>query len=159
MIAVVLYGAARPDRSPGGGKTASRMPARPSLPLAPRFMLNYDRGAFSRPKGGRVKHYPRPPANSRCCGSSGMPARGRLIFQTSRYGDAEECNKPRRAVFKIDRHLCALFPRTGFIVTGSSLEAHAVITAYNFYRGNFMLFKIPRSAGGFSGKHPALTCG
>jgi len=44
---------------------------------------------------------------------------------------AEKWNKPRRVVCKIEWHTGELFPRVGFIVTNSNLEAHKVITTYN----------------------------
>ena len=44
---------------------------------------------------------------------------------------AEKWSKPRRVVCKIEWHVGELFPRVGFIVTNSSLEAHKVITTYN----------------------------
>jgi len=44
---------------------------------------------------------------------------------------AEKWNKPRRIVCKIEWHVGELFPRVGFIVTNSNLEAHKVITIYN----------------------------
>jgi len=44
---------------------------------------------------------------------------------------AESWNKPRRVVCKIEWHVRELFPRVGFIVTNSNLEAHKVITIYN----------------------------
>ncbi len=44
---------------------------------------------------------------------------------------AESWDKPRRVVCKIEWHVDELFPRVGFIVTNSNLEAHKVITVYN----------------------------
>ncbi len=44
---------------------------------------------------------------------------------------AEKWNKPRRVVCKIEWHVGELFPRVGFIVTNSHLEAERVITIYN----------------------------
>ena len=44
---------------------------------------------------------------------------------------AEKWNRPRRVVCKIEWHVGELFPRVGFIVTNSNLEAHKVITIYN----------------------------
>ncbi len=44
---------------------------------------------------------------------------------------AEKWNKPRRVVCKIEWHVGELFPRVGFIVTNSKLEAEQVITIYN----------------------------
>ena len=44
---------------------------------------------------------------------------------------AEKWIKPRRVVCKIEWHVGELFPRVGFIVTNSSLEADRVITVYN----------------------------
>jgi hypothetical protein len=44
---------------------------------------------------------------------------------------AEKWNKARRVVCKIEWHVGELFPRVGFIVTNSHLEAERVITIYN----------------------------
>jgi len=44
---------------------------------------------------------------------------------------ADKWNKPRRVVCKIEWHVGELFPRVGFIVTNSNLEAQRVITIYN----------------------------
>jgi hypothetical protein len=44
---------------------------------------------------------------------------------------AESWDKPRRVVCKIEWHVGELFPRVGFIVTNSHLDAHKVITIYN----------------------------
>jgi hypothetical protein len=44
---------------------------------------------------------------------------------------AEKWNKPRRVVCKIEWHVGELFPRVGFIVTNSHLEAERVIAIYN----------------------------
>jgi len=44
---------------------------------------------------------------------------------------AESWDRPRRVVCKIEWHMGELFPRVGFIVTNSKLEAQQVITIYN----------------------------
>ena len=44
---------------------------------------------------------------------------------------AENWDKPRRVVCKIEWHVGELFPHGGFIVTISNLEAEQVITIYN----------------------------
>jgi hypothetical protein len=44
---------------------------------------------------------------------------------------AERWNKPRRVICKIEWHVGELFPRVGFIVTNSNIEAQRVITVYN----------------------------
>ncbi|MGO9021980.1 MAG: transposase [Syntrophobacteraceae bacterium] len=44
---------------------------------------------------------------------------------------AERWNKSRRVVCKIEWHVGELFPRVGFIVTNSNLQAEQVITIYN----------------------------
>jgi hypothetical protein len=44
---------------------------------------------------------------------------------------AEKWNKPRRVVCKIEWHVGELFPRVGFIVTNSHLEAERIIAIYN----------------------------
>jgi hypothetical protein len=44
---------------------------------------------------------------------------------------AEKWIKPRRVVCKIEWHVGEIFPRMGFIVTNSNLEAEQVITIYN----------------------------
>src|SRR5208283_2512877 len=44
---------------------------------------------------------------------------------------AEKWIKPRRVVCKIEWHVGELFPRVGFIVTNSNLEAEQVIIIYN----------------------------
>jgi hypothetical protein len=44
---------------------------------------------------------------------------------------AQSWNKPRRVVCKIEWQTGELFPRVGFIVTNSNLEAEQVITIYN----------------------------
>jgi hypothetical protein len=46
---------------------------------------------------------------------------------------AEKWNKPRRVVCKIEWHVGELFPRVGFIVTNSNVEADRVITVYNVF--------------------------
>jgi hypothetical protein len=43
---------------------------------------------------------------------------------------AQGWNKPRKVVCKIEWHVGELFPRVGFIVTNSKLEAEQVITVY-----------------------------
>jgi len=44
---------------------------------------------------------------------------------------AEKWIKPRRVVCKIEWHVGEIFPRMGFIVTNSNLEAEQVIIIYN----------------------------
>jgi hypothetical protein len=44
---------------------------------------------------------------------------------------AEKWIKPGRVVCKIEWHVGEIFPRMGFIVTNSNLEAEQVITIYN----------------------------
>ena len=44
---------------------------------------------------------------------------------------AESWDKPRSVICKIEWHIGELFPRVGFIVTNSNIEAHKVVTIYN----------------------------
>jgi hypothetical protein len=59
------------------------------------------------------------------------PASGIQVRVVELRYQAERWNKPRRVVCKIEWHVGELFPRVGFIVTNSNLEAEQVITIYN----------------------------
>jgi hypothetical protein len=62
----------------------------------------------------------------------GRPPRGGIQVRVIEFHyQAERWNKPRRVVCKIEWHVGELFPRTGFIVTNSNIEAHTVVTIYN----------------------------
>jgi hypothetical protein len=62
----------------------------------------------------------------------GRPPKGGVQLRVIEFNyQAESWNKLRRVVCKIEWHVGELFPRVGFIVTNSNLEAHKVITIYN----------------------------
>ena len=62
----------------------------------------------------------------------GRPPRGGIQVRVIEFHyQAAKWNRPRRVVCKIEWHVGELFPRVGFIVTNSSLEAHTVVTIYN----------------------------
>jgi hypothetical protein len=63
---------------------------------------------------------------------AGRPPKGGAQVKVIEFQyQAEKCNKPRRVVCKIEWHVGELFPRVGFIVTNSNMEAQRVITVYN----------------------------
>ncbi|MGO8784530.1 MAG: transposase [Syntrophobacteraceae bacterium] len=62
----------------------------------------------------------------------GRPPKGGVQVRVIEFHyQAESWDKPGRVVCKIEWHVGELFPRVGFIVTNSYLEAHKVITIYN----------------------------
>ena len=63
---------------------------------------------------------------------AGRPPKGGVQVKVIEFQyQAEKWNKPRRVVGKIEWHVGELFPRVGFIVTNSNMEAQRVITVYN----------------------------
>jgi len=63
---------------------------------------------------------------------AGRPPKGGVQVKVIEFQyQAEKWNKPRRVVCKIEWHVGELFPRVGFIVTNSNMEAQRVITVYN----------------------------
>ena len=63
---------------------------------------------------------------------AGRPPKGGVQVKVIGFQyQAEKWNKPRRVVCKIEWHVGELFPRVGFIVTNSNMEAQRVITVYN----------------------------
>jgi len=59
------------------------------------------------------------------------PASGTQVKVIEFHYRAESWDKPRRVVCKIEWQVGELFPRVGFILTNSNLEAQQVITIYN----------------------------